>query len=303
MLVQAIAIANGKGGVGKTSIAANLGAVAARAGWQVLIVDLDPQGNLGADLGYGDRTGDEGAAFAGAVKVGQVLEPPILAVRPNLDAVPAGAETLDLAGWLQRTSDPQAAHASLMRAMSPIAEDYDLVVFDCPPGDNVLGDLGLSASRGLVVPVRFDSASLDGLELMANRFARIKGQGINPHLELLGIALFDVPVRATALRAQVEDELAQDFPDGTRIFRAAIRHSQRAAFDMRREGLTAAEYEILAEKDRARRLELLHEGPEALQAAGPSRSQSASGLAADYLDLTKEILGVFTSLPPVREEA
>jgi cellulose biosynthesis protein BcsQ len=302
MLSQAIAIANGKGGVGKTSIAANVGAVAARSGWQVLVIDLDPQGNLGADLGYGGAHADAGAALARAIRDGSELEPPVMAVRPNLDAVPAGRETLELAAWLQQRGDHDGSHAAmLMRALAPIVEDYDLIIFDCPPGDNVLGNLGLSVSHGLVIPVRCDAGSLDGLEVMATRFSRIRGAGVNPHLRLLGIALFDLPVNATALRAQVEEELKEDFSHGIKIFDAAIRHSQRAAFDMRREGLTAAEYEVLADKDRTRRLELLRRGPAAVRSAGPSRSQSASGLAGDYFALAREILTVFTELPPAEE--
>jgi chromosome partitioning protein len=301
MLTQAIAVSNGKGGVGKTSIAANVAAVAAASGWQVLVIDLDPQGNVGSDLGYKQQgLSDEGEALAQAIQFGRQLIPPAIGVRPNLDAVPAGRATLDLAAVLQQRHMAGVSSAeALSAALGSIEEDYDLVVFDCPPGDNVLGDLGLAAARGLVVPVRFDAGSLDGLELMATRFARIKGGGVNPNLVLLGIVLFDFPLRATALRAQVEAELANDFATGVRVFDTAIRHSQRAAFDMRREGITAAEYELLATADRTQRLELLRTDFDALRAAGPARSQAAAGLAEDYVALANELLGVFAELAPV----
>lgn len=299
MLSQAIAVSNGKGGVGKTSIAANVAAVAAASGWQVLVIDLDPQGNLGSDLGYKQRgLSDEGEALAQAMQYGRQLVPPLIGVRPNLDAVPAGLATLDLAAVLQqRQMTGVSSAAALAVALGSVEEDYDLVVFDCPPGDNVLGDLGLAASRGLVVPVRFDSGSLDGLELMASRFARIKATGLNPNLELLGIVLFDFPLRATALRSQVEEELRRDFADGVRVFTTAVRHSQRAAFDMRREGITAAEYELLAADDRTHRLDLLKSDPTALRSEGPARSQAAAGIAEDYVALANELLGAFAGLP------
>ena len=185
---------------------------------------------------------------------------------------------------------------AMARAFAPLAEDYDLIVFDCPPGDDVLGRLGLALSRALVVPVKMDAGSLDGLELMAGRYAAITASGINPHLELLGIVLFDVGLQATALRRQLVDEIRTDFGGDVRVFDTAIRHSQRAAFDMRREGLTALEYETVAAEHQRLRLELLRHGAGALRDAGPARSASASGLATDYVSVSNEVLGAFVEL-------
>ncbi len=300
MLDQAIAIANGKGGVGKSSLVANMAAIAAKSNWHVLIVDLDPQGNLGSDLGYKQRgESDDGAALSQAIQFGTALEP-VRAVRDNLDAVPAGRHTRSLAGvLLQEWRDKQAeTHSALVRVLEPITNDYDLILFDCPPGDTVLGDMALTASRGLLVPVKFDGGSLDGLELMARRFAEIKGGGVNPTLELLGIALFDFNLQATAMRSQVVAELAAAFGEDAPVFETAIRHSQRAAFDMRRDGLVAIEYEQRADEDRVERLSLLRRGVDHLRRAGPAKSQSAHGLADDYMALTHEVLESFGAIGP-----
>lgn len=295
MLNQALSIANGKGGVGKTSLTANLAAIAAHSGWDTLVIDLDPQGNLGADLGYTQlASSDEGMALSKAVQFGEPLEPPVKQVRPRLDAVPAGARTREFAHVLQERG-PLRSAVAMDAALAPLAERYDLVLFDCPPGDDVLGDLGLAMARGLVIPVKFDSGSLDGLELMATRVRDVRVRGINRDLELLGIALFDFNPRATALRAQVEEELQEDFSQGVRVFSSAIRHSQRAAFDMRRDGMVAIEYEMLAEREQSERLELLHRGADAVREAGPAKSSSARRLADDYTALANEILEAFTA--------
>lgn len=304
MLEQAIAIANGKGGVGKSSLVANMAAIAAASNWRVLIVDLDPQGNVGSDLGYKQRgESDDGAALSQAIQFKTTLEP-LRSVRTNLDAIPAGRHTRSLAGvLLQEWRDKQAeTHRALVRVLEPIAGEYDLVLFDCPPGDTVLGDMALTASRGLVVPVKFDGGSLDGLELMARRFGEIKGGGVNPMLELLGIALFDFTLQATAMKGQVLGELAAAFGDDAPVFEHAIRHSQRAAFDMRHDGLVAIEYEQRADEDRKERLSLLRKGVDHLRRAGPAKSQAAHGLADDYMALTHEILEAFGAIDTLARE-
>lgn len=295
MLKQAIAIANGKGGVGKSSLVANFAAIAASSGWKTLAVDLDPQGNLGSDLGYKQSgESDEGAALSQAVQFGDRKLEPLRGVRTNLDVVPAGQYTRSLAAVLQKMRESDAnSTLALARVLAPLEGDYDLVLFDCPPGDTVLGDMALAASRGLVVPAKFDGGSLDGLELMGRRFGDIVGSGVNPELELLGVVLFDFALAATRLRDQVEEELREAFGGEVRIFEAAIRHSQRAAFDMRRDGVVAIEYEEAAASDRTERLSLLRRGIEHLRNAAPARSQSASGIADDYLAVSQEILEAF----------
>ena len=300
MLERAIAVANGKGGVGKSSIVANMATIAAQSEWTVLVVDLDPQGNVGSDLGYRQRgDSDDGAGLSKAVQFGTPLEP-VRAVREHLDAVPAGRHTRSLAGILlqEMRNNTADTHQALTRVLEPLAGQYDLIIFDCPPGDTVLGDMALSASKGLVVPVKFDGGSLDGLELMARRFAEIKGGGVNPNLELLGIVLFDFNLQATAMRSQVLEELAAAFGEDAPVFDTAIRHSQRAAFDMRRDGLTAVEYEQHADEDRLQRLALLRRGVDHLRRAGPAKSQSAHGLADDYVALTHAILDSLGAIAP-----
>ena len=303
MLNQALAIANGKGGVGKTSLTANLAAIAAHSGWEVLAIDLDPQGNLGADLGYHQRgLSDDGGALSRAIQFGDLLEPPVRRIRPNLDAIPAGVLTGELARVLHERGPFEAAD-SFDKALAPLAGSYDLILFDCPPGDDVLGSLGLAMARSLVIPIKFDAGSLDGLELMAARVHEIKTSGVNAALQLLGIALFDLNPRATALRRQITEELELDFAHGVRVFEAGIRHSQRAAYDMRQDGYTAIEYELIAARDKRERLAMLRRGPEVLELAGPAKSQSAAGLADDYTRLTNEILQAFSAPLPVGDES
>ncbi len=295
MLNQALAIANGKGGVGKTSITANLAVMAAQSGLSTLAIDLDPQGNLGADLGYRQfGRSDEGRALSKAVQFEEPLVPPIEQIRPNLDAVPAGRRTRELAEVLNDRG-PDIAAKAMDAALAPLSRTYDLIVFDCPPGDTMLGDLGLAMSRGLVIPIKPDAASMDGLEIISQRLAKMRSRGINPDLLLLGIALFDLNPSATVLRQQIEDEINRDFPDGVKIFSSAIRHSQRAAYDMRQHGMAATEYQRVAAVDRSRRLEMLKKDRDQLRRAGPAMSQAAAGLAADYTALCNEILEVFAS--------
>ena len=295
MLNQALAIANGKGGVGKTTLTANIAAIAAHSGWDVLAIDLDPQGNLGADLGYNQRgLSDDGAALSKAIQFGELLDPPVKQIRRNLDAIPAGFLTRELASVLQERGTFESAE-SFDKALAPLVANYDLILFDCPPGDDVLGALGLAMARSLVIPIKPDAASLDGLELMATRVHEIRTAGVNPALTLLGIALFDLNPHATALRRQILEELDMDFTRGVRIFENAIRHSQRAAFDMRQDGYTAIEYELLAARDKRERIAMLRRGPEVLELAGPAKSQAAAGLASDFTLLTNEILEAFAA--------
>ncbi len=153
-----IAFANGKGGVGKTSLSANCGGLAAAGGWRVLILDLDPQGNLARDLGYDVADGQD---LLNALITG--TEPPLLKdVRPGLDVVPVAPTLADIQGLMfsranrshsDDDGEPETLGDLLFRSLSGIAANYDLILFDTPPpGDVMILDAVLACCQGVVIP-------------------------------------------------------------------------------------------------------------------------------------------------------
>jgi cellulose biosynthesis protein BcsQ len=280
VLENALAVANGKGGVGKSSITANVAGTAALSGWKVLAVDLDGQGNLGNDLGYNQRElSDDGRGMVRAVVSGDPLEP-VVGVRENLDVVPGGEAIDELVAILttRQNGDPDAVGA-VGAAIAPIAHRYQLILLDCPPAGGVLLDAALTAARFLVIPTKRDSGSLDGFVRVARRFGHVRA-GTNPGLELLGVVLFDFGTKDRRMLAETRAELERDLDGVAPVFNTFIRNSRRAPGDMRDQGLLAYEYERAAQtatpwyKDRA----------------GPRFSSSATGLAEDYQRLTEEML-------------
>jgi cellulose biosynthesis protein BcsQ len=284
VLPNAIAVANGKGGVGKTSLSANLAGLAAISGWRVLLVDLDPQGNLSSDLGYtDDDANDEGAALFDAVENGRAPVP-TRDVRPNLDVVTGGTgtESLELAVRRRLFADDAGALRVVDDALAPLAPEYNLVVVDCPPAMGCLVELALTVARYLVIPTRGDAASLNGLSRTANRFVHVRRTS-NPDIDLLGVCLFGFGAQDHRLVAKARQQLEEALSGIAPVFPTFIRHSRKAPDDMRELGLLAHEY-----AQTAAQAPKWYEDREAAR-----YSTSAEALASDYAGLTKEILTAF----------
>lgn len=293
MIERAMTIANGKGGVGKTSLTANLAGLAAMSDWRVLAIDLDPQGNLGSDFGY-KQTGhsDDGAALASAVLYDMPIQV-IKSVRPGLDVIPAGDYTRQLAETLtlRRAEDPSAVTA-IGKVLQPVSNPYDLIIIDGPPAGGILVDSALAMSQFVLIPVKADEGSLDGLELIARTFGEVSA-GFNPRLELLGVALFDFAIASSAVRTAVRKTLEHELGGIAPVFKSVVRSSQRSAYDMRRWGLLAHEYHERAEQALAaarikERIDQLRLGQ-----AVERFSRAAAGLADDYAGLALEVLDRF----------
>jgi chromosome partitioning protein len=290
MIPNTILVMNGKGGVGKTSLVANLGGLAAVAGWRTLLVDTDPQGNLARDLGVINET-DDGANLADAI-LGRAPLAPMIGVRDRLDLAPGGP-TLDTVPAeiqaMMTRGQYLAALGRLEAALAPIADRYDLIVFDSPPGERALQTLAARAAHFLVVPTAPDDCSIDGLATVFDRLRDLRTEGGNPDLTILGIALVLMVTNATTVRRRVRGSLSELLGNTATLFDATIRFAQAAAVDCRRNGRLAHEYEADAAA-----------APEWWQrrrgAHGDKFSAAASTLAGDYHALTHEILEAFTAL-------
>ena len=254
-----VAVANAKGGVGKTSIVANLAGIAAGQGRRVLTIDLDPQGNLATDFGCKDRS-DAGRSLADLLS-GRGRVEVVRQVRTNLDIWPGGPELSAIVpgALIPMADDP------LAEAIAACAHEYDIVFIDCPPTLGPLVDAGLSAAELLIVPIRADHASLDGLNLIGDRIRTVRER--NSALELMGVVLFDVSRNATALVRDVADALNRDLAGLEPRPLPAIRRSERSAFEMRKDGHLAHEHAVSA-----------------------SEGSPSANLAADYAALADTVL-------------
>jgi len=294
MLSRAVAYLNGKGGVGKTSLTSNLSGLAAAAGYRVLVADLDPQGNLARDLGYRhDERNDLGRSLYGAVATGSPLQV-ITAVRPNLDVIPGGKLLREMTGALYSRgySSGESTDKAVRDAIAPIAGNYDLIMLDCPPGEESLQRMALTAAQFVIIPTKSDSASLDGLLAVADLFTKVRATS-NPHVELLGVVLFGIGVGASRIAKDARDAVARDLGDPDLVFNARIRHVEGAAKNSRDLGRLAFEIEAdlpAAQKSRLQRLRSKEPGKHRADDDGPRLAASAPGLAEDYSHLAVEMI-------------
>ena len=295
MLERAIAVANGKGGCGKTSVSVNVAGVAALSGWRVLLVDLDPQGNVGDDLGYRRQgRGDEGEGLHDAVlKRGRIPFEPLRDVRPGLDVIPGGDYTEELATLLQARRNNAPSHEAAQKellvlgdVLERVAEEYHLVVVDCPPAGGVLLDAALAAVRWLLVPTRRDAASIQGLVRVAKRFQEVAST-VNPSLEVLGVVLFDFGLGHRRMVAEVRESLDASLGSVAHVFDAFVRSAPKASGDMRNAGQLAYEYEVA--KTRAA------SSAKPWEPGAPRFGANAAGLAEDYQRLTDEVLAAVSN--------
>ncbi len=281
MIPSALMVVNGKGGVLKTTLSANLAGLVAASGWRVLLIDLDPQANVEDDLGCRDRS-DNGAALLDAVLSGEPLRV-VEEVRPNLDWVPAGERTTDLLHMLTMRmatgADDQVGH--LDAALGTVADRYNLIVLDCPPRDPVLHRLAFQAAHFVVIPTKPDVSSIKGLAGVFKPF--VSARATNPDLEVLGVVLGPIAAAATALERSVRGQLTDLLGDDVHVFATTIREATAAATDCRRLGKLVHEYEQAARQAQ----------PWYANRAGERFSRAASGLAGDYERLAAEVVARF----------
>ena len=285
-LDNVVAEASMKGGVGKSSTTANLAGIIAASGQRVLVVDLDPQGNLGEDLGYrGTELDDEGRQLFNAVAMGEKLTP-IAGVRPNLDVIPGGRMTgkltTQLAGDGMSGMDVTEA---LARALAPLAPQYSLVLLDCPPGEGIMQTQALVAARWLIIPTLPDDASKSGIFQIARRVEELRRY--NPTLGILGVLLWGIGSTSTRVQANARAELREMLGEDVPVFESYIRHAQASAVAARNSGQLAHELakEAQDQDPFAWRKQLL-DGEPATRRIG----SSAGHLAADYIAVTREVL-------------
>lgn len=288
-LERVVAVATGKGGTGKTSVTTNVAGLAAAAGWKTLVIDADPQGNVGHDLGYGwAGHGDGGHHLTTTLITGGTLEAVLTDVRPNLDVVPGGAELDTLEDVIlseERRGGPGTTR--LRHALATVAGEYDLILIDTPPSRHgALVHLALTAARWVIVPTKSDRSSIEGLRVLGDQIAKVRAH--NPDLEVLGAVLFGSGSAATVTRSNALDDITAVLGGAADLFESVIRHTESAAVDARNGGQLVHE---LADA-------VFHAEPwwKAIQEGRrPARVQgSAPALAEDYLMLTKEILDTIT---------
>jgi chromosome partitioning protein len=215
---RVIAVANQKGGVGKTTTAINVGALLAKAGKSVLLIDLDPQANMTSGIGLGkslDKTIQD-VLFDPEELAGAIVQTEY----DNLSIVPASPELataeVDLVNELARE---QRVKQALQKT------SFDYIIIDCPPALGLLTINALTAADEVLIPVQSEYYAMEGLGQLLQTIQRIR-QALNPELNLLGVVMTMFDTR-TSLSGQVKEEIDKHLPG--KVFKTIIPRNVRLA--------------------------------------------------------------------------
>lgn len=226
---RTLAIANQKGGVGKTTTAINLGTALASIGVRVLVVDLDSQGNASTGLGIplDGRAKTSFDVLTGAASLMQTVLPTAV---PGLHVVPANADLVGIDTTLTdqsrafRLRDAFGALAAYQRNI-PADQGFEYVLIDCPPSLNLLTLNALTAANAVLVPVQCEFFALEGISQLKESIDQIRAT-LNPGLEIQGVVLTMHDAR-TSLSREVADEVRAFF--GPKVYETIIPRNTRVA--------------------------------------------------------------------------
>ncbi|MFD8384278.1 ParA family protein [Streptomyces sp. NPDC059679] len=282
---KVIVIINGKGGVGKSSLAAALAVALAKVGKKTALIEMDEQGNNCEDLGItGSALDDGGESQATAILDGKPLTPTGQA-RPNLHVIPGGDALEDVveelyvqrryASYQDALEDQQAWMGMYAAAIDRLRDDYDVIILDVAPGSEVLQAQALVAGDMVVIPSKSDPSSRKGLRVVARRFGQARA--LNGMLRLLGVVLFATNTSATKVQKNIKEDLEQDLKGNAPVFEQAIRHVEAAAVACRKAGKVPQEMRSMKDID-------------------PGTAKSIKALAGDYQSLAMEVMEAWIAL-------